>query len=87
MVNPVRRRGGVAHVGFSYMTEEIGGEFRYRTTPESKITDIRLVDTGLFPDVRRHEMAGIELAGAIGATTGRMEVFKARWEARGGQEK
>jgi phosphate-selective porin OprO/OprP len=83
--NPVRVRGGIAHLGFSYVTEEIGEEFRYRTRPESKLTDIRLVDTGLFPDVRRHELEGIELAGAIGTTTGRLEMFRAKWKREEGR--
>jgi phosphate-selective porin OprO/OprP len=55
-------------------------EIRYRTRPESHVTDIRLVDTGLYNDIEHQNILGVELAGALGSTSGRIEAFASRWE-------
>jgi phosphate-selective porin OprO/OprP len=78
--NPSRSDGGVAHLGFSLVRERMDGEARYRTRPESSITDIRLIDTGQYPDVEYQSIVGLELAGARGSLTGRIEAFRATWE-------
>ncbi len=80
IANPVRSDNGVAHVGFSLVREKIDREARYRTRPESRVTDIRLVDTGLHDDVEYQNILGVEVAGARGATSGRFEAFVSRWE-------
>ena len=81
--NPARRDSGVAHIGFSAIREKMDKEARYRTRPESHVTDIRLVDTGLFEDVQYQEILGIEAAGASGSISGRIEAFKSRWLREG----
>jgi phosphate-selective porin OprO/OprP len=61
-------------------------EARYLTAPESRITGTRLVDTGLYSDVRYQHVAGIELAGGVGSNSARLELFRSRWDREGGQE-
>jgi phosphate-selective porin OprO/OprP len=61
-------------------------EARYLTAPESRITGTRLVDTGLYSDVRYQHVAGIELAGGLGSNSARLELFRSRWDREGGQE-
>jgi phosphate-selective porin OprO/OprP len=86
IANPVRSDGGIAHVGFSLVREKIDREIRYRTRPESHVTDIRLVDTGQFNDVRYQNTLGVELAGALGSLSGRIEGFARRWEREDAME-
>jgi phosphate-selective porin OprO/OprP len=80
IANPARSNNGVAHVGFSLVREDMDREIRYRTRPESHVTDIRLVDTGLYNDIEHQNILGVELAGALGSTSGRIEAFASRWE-------
>jgi phosphate-selective porin OprO/OprP len=86
ITNPVRSDSGIAHLGFSFVREEMDREARYRTLPESHVTDIRLVDTGLYDDIEYQSILGIEVAGALGALSGRIEAFASRWEREGSLE-
>ena len=86
IANPVRSDSSIAHVGFSLVREEMDRETRYRTRPESHVTDIRLIDTGLYDDVEYQNILGIEVAGARGAVSGRIEAFASRWEREGSLE-
>jgi phosphate-selective porin OprO/OprP len=81
--NPTRKDSGVAHLGFSAVREKIDSATRLRTRPESHITDVRLVDTGEFDDVRYRNIFGLEAAGSTGPFSGRIEVFKSTWERAG----
>ena len=78
--NPTRKDGGVAHLGLSFVREKMDREARFRTRPESHVTDIRLVDTGELNDIDYQNIIGLEVAGARGSFTGRFEAFKAVWE-------
>lgn len=80
ITNPIRNENGLAHVGFSFVREKMDRDARYSTRPESHVTDIRLVDTGNYPDIDHQNIAGLELAGAWGSTTVRSELFASRWE-------
>jgi phosphate-selective porin OprO/OprP len=80
ITNPVRTDGGIAHLGFSFVHEEMDRDARYRTRPESHVTDIRLVDTGNFSDVNYQSILGLEAAGALGSSTIRVEGFASRWD-------
>jgi phosphate-selective porin OprO/OprP len=86
VVNPTRKDGGVAHLGFSVVREKMDREARYRTRPESHVTDIRLVDTGELDDVDYQNIFGLEVAGARGSLTGRIEAFKTVWERLDGSK-
>ncbi|MDX2460739.1 MAG: porin [Gammaproteobacteria bacterium] len=78
--NPIMTDDSVSHVGFSLVRERMDRDARYRTRPESHVTDIRLVDTGEYPDVSYQNIAGVELAGARGAFTARLEGFASQWQ-------
>jgi phosphate-selective porin OprO/OprP len=80
ITNPIRSNGGVAHLGFSLVRETLDKETRYRTRPESHVTNIRLVDTGEYLDVEHRNILGVELAGARGGFTARLEGFVSQWE-------
>ncbi len=86
IANPIRSDSGIAHLGFSLVREEMDRENRYRTRPESHVTDIRLVDTGVYDDVEYQNILGVEVAGARGAISGRFEAFVSRWEREGSLE-
>ncbi len=78
--NPHRSRSGIWHIGASIMLENISDVTRLSSRPESHVTDIRLVDTGDFEDVKSDRRLGIELAGATGSFTTRMEVLLNDWK-------
>jgi len=86
ITNPIRTDGGLAHLGFSLVREKLDRDARYSTRPESKVTDISLVDTGNFADVEYQNIAGIEVAGALGSSTLRAELFASRWERTGSRK-
>jgi phosphate-selective porin OprO/OprP len=44
------------------------------------VTNIRLVDTGEYLDVEHRNILGVELAGARGGFTARLEGFVSQWE-------
>ena len=77
---PIRGPGRIGHVGVSLVREKMDRKARYRTRPESHVTDIRLVDTGLLDDVQYLNIAGVELAGGWSAFSMRLELFRSRWE-------
>lgn len=78
--NPHRSRAGVWHVGASIIYEDISDATRLASRPESHVTDIRLVDTGWIEDVKTDRRLGIEVAGATGSFTTRLEVMWNDWE-------
>lgn len=80
ITSPLRTDSKVVHIGFSLVREKLDQDARYRTRPESHVTDIFLVDTGSYSDVKYQNIAGIELAGAAGGLTVRTEAFASRWE-------
>ncbi|NNJ66377.1 MAG: hypothetical protein HKP16_12450 [Xanthomonadales bacterium] len=86
VINPARKADGIAHIGFSVVREEMDREGRYRTRPESHVTDVRLVDTGPYNDLRYQNLFGLEAAGAAGSLSGRIEGFRSTWERAGGKE-
>ena len=77
---PIRGPRQIGHVGLSMVSEKMDREARYRVRPESHVTDIRLVDTGLFEDVQYQHVLGLEMAGGLGSTSMKLELFRARWE-------
>jgi phosphate-selective porin OprO/OprP len=83
---PTRGLLSVGHVGISLVSEKMDREARYLTSPESRVTDIRLVDTGLYGDVRYQHVAGLEFAGGLGSRSARVELFRSRWEREGGRD-
>ena len=78
--NPHRSRTGIWHVGASIIYEDISDATRLESRPESHVTDIRLVDTGWFDDVKTDRRLGVEFAGATGSFTTRIEALWNDWE-------
>jgi phosphate-selective porin OprO/OprP len=82
---PVRGPSHIGHAGFSVVSEKMDREARYRTLPESNVTNIRLVDTGLYNDVQYRHVFGFELAGGVDSNYMKLELFRARWDRAGGR--
>ncbi len=77
--NPVKFDADVLHLGASFMDLDLQQDGQFRARPESNNTNVRLVDTGVRPNVTSQEALGIELAGARGPLTVRSEYYSARW--------
>jgi len=78
--SPYRSEKGTWHFGVSALREDITDETRLRSRPESYITDIHLVDTGWFEDVKSTRRLGLEIAGARGSFTTRFEYLRNDWK-------
>jgi phosphate-selective porin OprO/OprP len=85
ITKPIRGPKQVGHIGLSLISEKMDREARYRTLPESHVTDFRLVDTGVFDDVQYQHTVGIELAGGKDASSMRLELFRSRWDREAGR--
>lgn len=83
--NPTRSRFSLFHIGVSLVSEKMSRKTRFFSHPESRVTSIRLVDTGLFDDINRQEIYGLELAGAKGSFMFRSEFFSATWQRKNGK--
>jgi len=79
-VVPVKAGRSVMHVGASYMQISTDGDARFSARPESHTTNINLVDTGVWADVRTGSALGLELAGTAGPVTLRSEYYRAAWD-------
>ncbi len=77
--NPTSSETHVLHVGASWMKFSTDEDARIRARPESNLTNIRLVDTGIFPEVDTGSTTGLELAGSRRAVTIRSEFYLAQW--------
>lgn len=82
--NPYRTRGGIWHLGLSFVRENIQDTARLATRPESHVTDVKLVDTGPFDDVESDHRVGLEVAGAAGPFTTRIEAMVNEWRRHDG---
>jgi len=85
ITKPIRGPEQIGHIGVSVVSEKMDREARYRTLPESNVTDIRLMDTGLLDDVQYQHTVGIELAGGRGANSIRVELIRSIWEREAGR--
>ena len=82
--NPARGKGHVFHVGGSMMQLSSDADARFRARPESHVTNISLVDTGVWPDVGTSSALGLELAGSRGPVTIKSEFYRTEWTRGGG---
>jgi phosphate-selective porin OprO/OprP len=78
-LNPARSRFSVFHIGASYVYENMSRKTRFFSHPESRVTDERLVDTGIFEDISEQQIAALEVAGAKDSFMFRGEFFRAKW--------
>jgi phosphate-selective porin OprO/OprP len=81
--NPSRGRINVIHVGASFMQLASDDDARIGARPESHVTNTRLVDTGIWPDVETSSALGLELAGARGPVTIKSEFYRTEWSRAG----
>lgn len=78
--NPTKTPFAMFHIGVSAVREEMDRDAQFRAYPESRVTDIRLVDTGRFTDVDNQAIFGLEIAAARDSYSFRSEYFVAEWE-------
>jgi phosphate-selective porin OprO/OprP len=79
-INPHRSGNGIWHLGVSIVHEVISDATRLSSRPESHVTDLQLVDTGSWEDVKTDRQLGIEIAGATGSFTTRIEAMLTNWK-------
>jgi len=80
--NPTRSRFSLFHIGASYVSENMSQKTRFSAHPESRVTEVRFVDTELFDDVNQQKIAGLEIAGAKDSLMFRSEFFRATWDRK-----
>lgn len=80
--NPTRTKWSMAHVGVSAVQEKMDHDARFRTRPESRITETFLVDTGKDADVKTLSIYGLEMAIAHKNWSVRGEYFYSEWDRR-----
>jgi phosphate-selective porin OprO/OprP len=77
--NPSKGQGHVFHVGGSIMQLSSDADAQFRARPESHVSNIRLVDTGIWSDVGTSSAIGLELAGSRGPVTIQSEFYRTEW--------
>ena len=77
--NPTRDRFQVLHIGASYLKLISDADARLKARPESHVTAIKLVDTGIRPGIDSHTALGLELAGSKGPVTFKSEYYITEW--------
>jgi len=78
--NPTRSRFALFHVGASFVLENMSRKTRFFSHPESRVTEERLVDTGVYDDVSEQRIAALEVAGSKDSMMFRAEFFRAKWD-------
>ncbi len=81
--NPARSRFRLFHVAASMVSENMSRKSRFFAHPESRVTSVRFVDTGLFDDVTHQKIKAVELAGSRDSFMFRSEFFRASWNRTG----
>lgn len=80
--NPTRSKLNVFHVGASVVSENMSRKTRFFSHPESRVTDKRFIDTGIFDDITQQRIYALEVAGAWDSYMFRGEFFHATWERK-----
>lgn len=78
--NPTRTPWSMTHIGISGVREDVDDVARFRARPESRVTDVFLVDTGKNPDVDTQSIYSFEAAVANKNWAVRGEYFYTQWE-------
>ncbi|EIC20268.1 OprO/OprP family phosphate-selective porin [Thiorhodovibrio frisius] len=86
---PIDSKGRLVHLGASaqYQNTDAQNEVRYRTRPESNVTDQRLVDTRSIQEASEILTWGLEGAGAVGPVSIQGEYLKVGVDRRDAQPK
>ena len=77
--NPTRDKFHVIHIGGSFMQLSSDSDAQLRARPESHVTNTRLVDTDIWPDVDVGSALGLELAGSRGSVIFKSEFYRTEW--------
>jgi phosphate-selective porin OprO/OprP len=77
--NPTRDQFNLLHIGASFVLENMSRKTRFFSHPESRVTEERLVDTGIFEDISEQRISALEVAGAKDSFMFRGEFFRAKW--------
>ena len=80
--NPINSRFSMVHVGVSAVREEMDRDARFWARPETRVTNIRLVDTDRNDDVDSQSIYGVELAVAQNSWSVRGEYLRAEWDRK-----
>jgi phosphate-selective porin OprO/OprP len=83
---PARGQAHLFHVGGSFMQLSSDADARIQARPESHVSNIRLVDTGVWPDIGTSSALGLELAGSRGPVTIQSEFYRTRWSRPDGND-
>lgn len=87
---PIRTDNNILHLGVALTTEDTYHDedetVRFRARPESRVTGIRLVDTGAIADVDRISRFGLEAGYQAGPVTFQGEYLAANADRSGGLE-
>jgi phosphate-selective porin OprO and OprP len=85
---PLRSEAATLHFGAAFTTEQPldrdNNTARFRTRPESRVTGVRLVDTGLIENVDRINQFGLEAAYLAGPLALQGEYMNARAKSESG---
>ena len=79
-LNPTKTRFSMFHLGLSAVQEKMDRDARFRAYPETRVTDIRLIDTGRHSEVDTQSIVGLEVAAARDSYSFRSEYFVAEWD-------
>ena len=85
---PIRSAGSLVHLGIAgrlHEPRDSTSGLRFRERPESNITDIRLVDTGVLTDVDDFHSIGLEFAAISGRGSVQSEYVTTRVNRDAGQ--
>lgn len=82
--NPTRNRFNMFHLGISAVQEKMDRDARFRAYPETRVTDLRLIDTGQVREVNDQSILGVELAAARDSYSLRSEYYVATWHREQG---
>ena len=78
--NPTRSNLNLFHVGASFVSENMDRKTRFFSHPESRVTEERFVDTGIFDGINHQYIGALEIAGARNSVMFRSEIFRAKWD-------
>ena len=79
-LNPTKTRFSMFHLGLSAVQEKMDRDARFRAYPETRVTNIRLIDTGRHSEVDTQSIIGLEVAAARDSYSFRSEYFVAEWD-------
>ncbi len=84
-VTPLRTERALVHLGISAVTESPHGQVKFGVRPESRVADVKLVNTGTIADVDRIDSLGLEAGWQSGSVSAQAEWMQVNLARRAGQ--